>query len=283
MEPVSSSPLTIGDLASRTGVPVATIRSWESRYGFPRPTREAGRHRRYAEGDVAAVLEVLRHRSGGLGLGAAVRRVAAGAPARPRSVFAEIRRRHPELAAQVLSKSTLAGLSRAIEDECCARAADPLLFGGFQREHFLRRSQTRWAELARTARGAVAFARLTDAAPTRTGAVIEVALPEDAPLAREWFVICDAPDLPACLVAVELPSTRQHSDATRPFETLWSVDPSVVRDASRVAAGLAQEYRPDLGGSVFAALSDDVPPASGDLRRASELFDRMLGYLEPRR
>src|SRR3712207_4853305 len=51
--------LTISDLAERTGVPPATLRSWESRYGFPRPIRLAGGHRRYAQRDVDAGLEVL--------------------------------------------------------------------------------------------------------------------------------------------------------------------------------------------------------------------------------
>lgn len=283
MEPSSSSSLlTIGDLASRTGVPVATIRSWELRYGFPTPSRQGGGHRRYTEADAAAVLEVLRHRSSGLALGAAVRRAVSGPP-RTRSVFAEVRRHHPELAPQVLTKSTLAAMSRAIEDECCARAAAPLLFGGFQREEFLRLSQERWVELARTARAAVAFAQLTGPAREGTGGPIEVALPDDAPLSREWFVICDAEDLPACLLAVELPSARQHSDAQRPFETIWSVDPVVVRAASRVASVLAEDYRPGWGSPESEVPRDDPPTGSADLRRASALFDRMLGYLEARR
>ena len=87
----TSSPLTIGDLAARTGVPIATIRSWESRYGFPSPSRAPGGHRRYVEGDVAAVAEVLAHRRAGLSLEAAVRRTTT-TPVRPRSVYAEVRR-----------------------------------------------------------------------------------------------------------------------------------------------------------------------------------------------
>ena len=59
--PELKHPLTIGDLARRTGVPSATLRSWESRHGFPRPARMAGGHRRYAESEVAAVLDVVRH------------------------------------------------------------------------------------------------------------------------------------------------------------------------------------------------------------------------------
>ena len=45
--------LSIGELARQTGVPVATLRSWEGRYGFPRPQRLAGGHRRYEQGDTA--------------------------------------------------------------------------------------------------------------------------------------------------------------------------------------------------------------------------------------
>src|SRR3954468_12334277 len=98
---VPHHPLTISDLAERTGVPPATLRSWESRYGFPRPARLDGGHRRYAEADVAALLEVLRHREAGLAFEAAVRRATARS-SRPRSIYAELRRLHPALAVQVL-------------------------------------------------------------------------------------------------------------------------------------------------------------------------------------
>src|SRR5215218_2366554 len=131
MSPPGDRLLTISDLAERTGVPPATLRSWESRYGFPRPIRLAGGHRRYAERDVAAVLDVLRHRGSGLALEAAVRRTTS-TPPQSRSLYAELRRRHPELTPQPLAKRSLLALSHAIEDECCARAEQPVLFGGFQ-------------------------------------------------------------------------------------------------------------------------------------------------------
>lgn len=277
------SPLTIGDLASRTGVPIATIRSWESRYGFPSPSRPTGGHRRYSEADVASVEAVLAHRRAGLSLEAAVRRATTN-PVRPRSIFAEVRRHHPELTPQVLSKATLGALSRAIEDECCARAAVPLLFGGFQREEFLRHSQPRWTELARTARAAVTFAHSARPGRVTDGVLTEVRLPDDAALNREWFVVCDAADLPAFLAAVELPRERPVPDAQRSFEALWSVDPHVVRVASRTAASIADDYRPDwrpVGRLVTDA--DEPAPASSDLARAAALFDRMLGYVEASR
>lgn len=273
--------LTIGDLADRTGVPPATLRSWESRYGFPRPVRQAGGHRRYAEHDVTAVLEVLRHRDSGLSLEVAVRRATTEA-LRSRSVFAELRRRHPGLTPQVLSKTSLVALSHAIEDECCARAEEPLLFAGFQREAFLRQSYPRWVELARTARAAVVFAHLATSPDARPGAPIEVALPREAPLNREWIVVCDAPDLPACMAAVEPPGQEGVADAHRRFETVWTVDPQAVRHASRVAAALADEYRPGWRATGPALPDDEPPAASADLRRASDLLNRMLGYLDAR-
>lgn len=273
--------LTIGGLAERTGVPPATLRSWESRYGFPRPTRLAGGHRRYPEREVAAVLEVLRHRDAGLALEAAVRRATTG-PLQSRSVHAELRRRHSELSPQLLSKATLLTLSRAIEDECCARAEAPLLFGGFQRHAFLRESYARWVELARTARAAVVFADLATPLAPRPGMPIEVALPRDAPLNREWIVVCDAPDLPACMAAVERPGQDGVPDSRRRFEVVWTVDPQAVRHASRVAATLADEYRPGWRSAGLAVPDDEPPAASADLRRASDVLNRMMGYLDAR-
>jgi DICT domain-containing protein len=273
--------LTIGDLADRTGVPPATLRSWEARHGFPVPVRQPSGHRRYDEGDVAVVLEVLRHRDSGFSLEAAVRQATAGSEAGPRSIHAELRRRHPELTPQVLTKSSLVALSHAIEDECCARAEQPLLFGAFQRGRFLRDSHARWVELARTARAAVVFA--DDVEHARSGPLVGVPLPPDAPLNREWVVVCDAPDLPAVMAAVERPGQDAAPDRERLFDALWTVDARVVRHASRVSAALADRYRPDWRPAGLSALDDEPPAASADLRRASGLLNRMMGYVDAHR
>ncbi len=271
--------LTISALAERTGVPPATLRSWESRYGFPRPIRLSGGHRRYPEQEVAAVLEVLRQRSSGLALEAAVRRVTTEST-QTRSIYAEVRRQHAELTPLSLSKTSLLALSHAIEHECCARAEEPVLFGGFQREAFLRQSHQRWVELARTARVAVVFADLPTSTVPSPGRPIEVALPHEAPLNREWIVVCDAPDLPACLAAVERPGQDDRLDSRRRFEVVWTVDPRAVRYASRVAAALADEYHPAWRPCDLDFLDEDLPDASADLRRASGLLNRMMSYLD---
>lgn len=51
--------LGIGELARRTGVPVATLRAWEARYDLLEPRRTDGGHRRYSEDDLARVLAVV--------------------------------------------------------------------------------------------------------------------------------------------------------------------------------------------------------------------------------
>ncbi len=53
MEPPDSLPssvqgLSIGALAQAVGIPVATLRTWESRYGYPRAERLPSGHRRFA-------------------------------------------------------------------------------------------------------------------------------------------------------------------------------------------------------------------------------------------
>ncbi len=274
--------LSIGELAERTGVPQATLRSWESRYGFPTPARLPGGHRRYAESDVEAVHEVLRHRRSGLGLEAAVRRIASESIEENASLFAEIRRRHPDLEAQTLSKRAMLGLTRAVEDECCALAQRPLLVATFQRRHFYRASYARWVELARTARSAVVLADFATPLPVRPGLPVEIAVPYDSPVNREWSIICDAPDRPACMIGWERPGQLGGPDNRRLFEMVWSVDPQVVRDAARTALRLSEVYRPGWRNEDVDLFGDPPPSGSDDLRRASGLMTRALGYLDRR-
>ena len=49
------------------------------------------------------------------------------------------------------------------------------------------------------------FPHGADPSPPTRGVPVEVAVPPESPLNREWLVVCDAADLPACLVAVERP------------------------------------------------------------------------------
>jgi DICT domain-containing protein len=272
--------LTIGDVAARTGVSVATLRMWETRYGIPVPHRLPGGHRRYTERDVEIVLAALRARDAGLSLPAALEQAQAAArEAPPVSIYAELRRAQPELRPAVFPKHVLIALSHAIEDECCARAQRPLLIGTFQQERFYRDGQRRWDELARTAELALVFADFPRA--RRDGpAPREIPIDPSTPMTREWVVVCDAPDYAACLAAWEVPETRALPDPDRRFEAVWSAEPAVVRSAALIGWRLARAALPDLP-ETLDAFGHPAVEQAGDARRVTALANRMLDYLAP--
>ena len=197
------------------------------------------------------------------------------------SVFAELRRRHPHLTPQPLRKSTLLALTWAMEDECCARAQRPTLFAAFQHERYYRRAEERWAELARTARRTVVFAGVpgAESADHVAAGITMVELPPEAPMRREWSLVCDAPDHPAALAAWELPGQSATPDRDRVFESLWTLEPPGVRDAARACAGLVEQLAPDQAVG-FEGLDDTPARASDDLRAAASMFSRLVAYVD---
>lgn len=279
-QPPGSAELTIGDLAQRTGLSPAVLRMWESRHGFPVPHRLASGHRRYTDTDVDLVRQVLRRKEAGIRLEVAIAEASATkAPENP-SVFAELRRRHPTLAVHRLRKSTLIALSWAIEDECCAVADRPMLFGAFQRREFYAPSAPRWAELSRVARSAIVFADGWDGSAEEAEGPVRVSLPETAPMRREWAVVCDALDSTACLSAWELPGQSQVPDRQRIFEAVWTVDPVAVRDAARVAASVAAEAGVPTAAGLLYELADPPAPRVTTPTAVTALFNRVVAYVD---
>ena len=272
--------LTIGDLAERTGLTTPVLRMWESRHGFPTPRRLASGHRRYTGQDVDLVRQVLRRRDAGIRLDIAIAEAKQTTAHVGASVFAELRRKHPGLGPHRLRKSTLLALSWAIEDEFCARAERPVLFGAFQDERFYRAAAPRWRELARVARSTMVLGAFTAPDEFPRGGPVPVPLPEDSPIRREWVVACDAPDLSACLAAWELPGQQCVADRDRLFESLWTVDPRAVRDASRVCARAAQSAGVAEAQALLYDLAEEPPRAVVDLAAATTLMNRVVAYVD---
>lgn len=280
-EPAS---LSIGDLAERTGLQPATLRMWETRHGFPRPTRRDSGHRRYTDTDVDLVQRVIRRRDAGVRLEVAIAEVnlaqaaAQEAPGSP-SVFAAMRRTHPHLQPQRLKKATLIALSWAIEDECCARAEQPIIFGAFQKERYFRSAEERWTELARIARSSMAFADF-GGSPESPGGPTLVHLPEDAPMRREWAVVCDAPDYPAMLTAWELPGQSTVPDRKRLFEAIWTVEPAAVRQAARACGQVAAQLGIGEATPLLYELAENPPAPPLELVHATSLLNRVVAYVD---
>lgn len=266
--------MTIREISARTGVHEGTLRMWETRYGFPEPRRLVSGHRRYAPSDVERVRTVLRGREEGISLPAAIERARRIGDEPQPSVFSALRAGFPYLQPQLLPKRALASLSRAIEDECCARARRPLLFACFQHERFFRQAELRWRELARTAEAAVVLADFAGTKRTKLGPV-EVALQAHDPLLREWVIVCDAPEFTAGLVGWERLS---EGSGERHFETVWTVEPPVVREAARICCGLAVRAAPELAVDLSERLAMAAAPSDPEVRAAVELTTRMVTY-----
>ncbi|GAA2131695.1 DICT sensory domain-containing protein [Nocardioides bigeumensis] len=277
--------LSIGDLAERAGVSPGLLRMWETRFGFPEPVRLPSGHRRYQAADVAAVREVLARQQSGLRLDRAVAAVRALRESHEPSIFAAVREADPRLPRQRLRKSTLVGLSHAIEDELCARGHCGFAFAAFQRGEFFERSRRRWQDIARRSRFSLAIADFTDLgtppAPAEGGPVL-VPLDLGEPLREEWAVVCDSPGFAAVLSAWEPPGQQPQADADREFEAVWTLDPGPVRTAARVCLDIAEA----AGVSGIARVRADLlaaPTATPSSAQAvTDFCDRVIGALDRR-
>jgi DNA-binding transcriptional MerR regulator len=274
--------LTIGDVAERTGVTAPTLRIWETRHGFPAPNRLKGGHRRYDLADVETILDVIRRRNGGVRLDTAIDQAVRNAKAQAEpgapSVYAMLRRAHPHLAPHRLRKPTLLALSWAIEDEFCAKAEPGHLFAAFQKQRFFEAAHPRWAELARVSRSAFAFADFDD--HVVESELVTVPLPPDAPLCREWLVVCDAPGFAVALSAWEPPGQEDLPQRDRIFEAVWTLDPGAVRDCARVAAQVAADAGSADAAPVLFQLAEDPVAHAMDPVTATAMFNRVVAYID---
>jgi DNA-binding transcriptional MerR regulator len=277
--------LSIGDLARATGVTTATLRAWESRHGFPRPLRLRSGHRRYSQDHVAAVLDVQRRRDAGIRLDIAIRQVLTDAERVERpAVFATVSAKHPSLPRQSLHQPTMLQISQAIEDEVVATAAHAHLFASFQTTRNYLASRDRWEELARGAASVHVFADfgVPGGVEQEDGpGPVRVTLDEHAPMRREWTVICDGPELPVALIAWETPGQAAVVHRDRVFEVMWSVDPTVVRDAARHCAEAAAAAGSRRAAELVAGPLSGPPTSLGPTPLAtSRLALRILGRLD---
>jgi MerR family transcriptional regulator, light-induced transcriptional regulator len=270
--------LTTTQLAARLDVRPGTLRMWESRYGFPRPARSSGGHRRYSEREAELVRHVVVLRARGMSVPAAIERARASAAPAPASIFAGLREQRPGLEPAVLSKRALVALSRSLEDEYCARAAGGVLIASFQRTRFYRQSERRWRELARTAELAVALADFPVLRSSSEAAPLEIPVDRDHPLSREWALVVDAPGAQSCLAAWEMLAGHALEDRQRRFEVLWSFDPAVVEIARATAGQIIRDIAPDVADRL-GEVGGEGTSAPPDLGYVSGLVHRMVGYL----
>jgi DICT domain-containing protein len=256
---------------------------WEQRHGSPLPQRTPSGYRRYSTEDVEMLRRAQGLRRDGMSVAAALARArdTAGPSDRP-SLFAAVAAGDHAARPQVLRKSTLEALSRAIEHETLAHAAAPVLIGAFQLERFYRAVEPRWRRIAAQADAAVAFADFGRVSrPDRAPAELPIA-PADA-LGNEWAIVVDAPGLAACLVAWEQPGATgpgDPRDAERRFEAIWTLDPVTTRRAARTAARIAAGIDRECGERLEALLTDRPLALQEPAPALTALANRVVAYLE---
>lgn len=76
---------TIRQAAELTGVPENTIRSWERRYGIPRPARSGGNQRRYTERDIDTIRSIQASRDRGRTMEQSIHDITQARPTAPAS------------------------------------------------------------------------------------------------------------------------------------------------------------------------------------------------------
>ena len=247
--------LAIKDVAERTGLAPGTIRMWEQRYGVPVPGRAESGYRVYTADDVELLRRAVSLRERGWSVPAALERARTLVDATDRpSIYGAIASADVAAKPQVLRKRTLIAISHAIEDETIARAAGPVVFG------------------------ALGHAPRLDAAPA------EIPIPPDAALGNEWAVIVDAPGYAACVLAWERPRTpaeeRDLPELDRRFESLWTMDPAIVRRAALVGCALTRDEAPELAGRIERLLTDRPLAVEAPAPGLTALTNRLVGYLE---
>lgn len=282
MTPGSTLHFGIGVLAERTGLSTQVLRAWERRYGLEIGTRTAAGHRRFTDGDVSLVREILDGRDRGLTLAVAIKAASDRARGADRaSVHATLADQHPELRRMRLDHRHLVDLSTVMEDELMARGERAVVWGGFQDGLAFDRSRRRWEELARTSAWCVVLADFSGwphdedprAADGPVGRPVLVDLPGDSPMLREWCVIALSPTFAVLLSAWEVPSS-----GPRVYETFLSTRRSVVVSAARALTEITTRAGVATPPDVSEVL-DDTSQAETSVRDADRLWARAIEAL----
>ena len=275
--------LSIKQVAEQTGLAAGTIRMWEQRHGLPEPERSASGYRRYSQADVELLRRAQAYRHRGLSVAAALERAREnGGESDHPSIYAAVAATDHGARPQVLRKSTLVALSRAIEHETLAHAACPMLFAAFQHEEFYREVEPRYRRIARHSDAACVFADF-GAVRHPEGGPVEVPIGEQDALGNEWCVVVDAPGYAACLLAWEQPGVTEPGgagDADRRFEAIWTLDPRATRRAAEVAARLAARADPAYGEQLGSLLAERPLAMEEPVPALTALTNRVVSYLE---
>jgi DICT domain-containing protein len=95
-------------------------------------------------------------------------------------------------------------------------------------------------------------------------------------------VVIDAPGYAACLLAWERPRRADATvaDRDRRFESLWTIDPRVVRRAAQASCAIAARRCPALADRIEALLADRPLAAEAPAPGLTALANRVVAYMD---
>jgi Sensory domain in DIguanylate Cyclases and Two-component system len=123
-------------------------------------------------------------------------------------------------------RNTMLVVSREIETAIIQDGARARVFAGFQRMSRFRPQVKRYRRLAKRAESVYVFG-VMDVKPPRIANVHYIPLRETDQLAREWFLVADAPEYFSALATQEA-APPGSTDARILFEGVWSFEEEIV-------------------------------------------------------
>jgi DICT domain-containing protein len=123
-------------------------------------------------------------------------------------------------------RRTMTFISYEIENAVLKDGARARVFSGFQKMSFFLPQVKRYQRLAQRAESVYVFG-VPDVAVPRIPNVTYVMISPRDQLAREWFLLADAPDYASILATEELTSWDSPDDQ-RMFKGVWSFDENIV-------------------------------------------------------
>lgn len=196
----------------------------------------------------------------------------------------------PHLKSQMYFKSSLAALSRAMEDLVLADVDSPLIIVNFRQEQLSHQQVRRFQQVAQQTKHFYAL--------TPSSSKFEIEAPRATPiipldpndeLSQEWYLVIIAKEYSACLVCKEFTDKSFPVEQMRRFEGFWTFDRHTSIHASRLLLGRIVTYCPELktkvdeawqhyGLTVEPSAQGLIPTAQED--QANIFGQRLVTYLQ---
>jgi signal transduction histidine kinase len=173
------------------------------------------------------------------------------------------------------SKATLVHFSHTLEDLVLRHELPAIVFTGFQESSHWRQETARYRALAEVAQQVCIFAGGT-LPPESSARQLHVTLRGDDPLRQEWFLGIFSERFTAMLCGQDRLEAHDE-EATREFDTIWSLEPAVIAEVLDLLEQVVAHYRPDRL-ALLQRARQNVVQISPDPALVTELSSELLRY-----